>query len=357
MKNIIHLSLLATLSLSVAATSDAVSGVEHPSHSNHPHANPQKQSIQVRDAPSCLNLPSTLSLTDLPYQNYLYSDCNVAAQTVVTTPQPNSNLSIIGPRLIIAWPAGNSGACLFFAPANGPNGTLSTQLVNSTLGTPLGPVYSPPTSSSNKNPSVGVQGVLRFNATATLTLPILGSIRTIRDFVEGPSLLYPEIQDAIKYTSDGTGISLQRRWLDNVTTTNLKFEPFKNPSGKSNGSVKLSNKTVTFDAGDYIFSADINYAQLTALKPTSVLNAASANLTVEKPDQVAALSFLSYSEKLLAGAWRFLTYFGRDSMISALLLEPVLSGGRGSAMEAVIGAVLERVNRTDGTVCHEETIG
>lgn len=44
-------------------------------------------------------------------------------------------------------------------------------------------------------------------------------------------------------------------------------------------------------------------------------------------------------------------------MISALLLEPVLSSGNGSAMEAVIGAVLERVNRTDGSVCHEETIG
>jgi hypothetical protein len=312
-----------------------------------------KQSIQARNAPRCTNPALTLSLADTPYQNYLYSDCNVAAQAVVTTPQPDSNLSIIGPRLVIAWPAGNSGACLFFGPQEGTNGTLSIELVNSTVGTPLGPVYSPSTS-TNKSPSVGVQGVLRFNTTAALSLPILGSIRTIRDFVEGPSILYPEIQDAIEYSSDGSSVTLQRPWLDNVTTTNLKFEPF---DSSKNGQVKLSNKTVTFDAGDYIFSADINYPQLTALKPTSVLNAASANLTTEKPAQAAALSFLSYSEKLLAGAWRFLTYFGRDSMVSALLLQPVLSNGQGSAMEAVIGAVLERVNRTDGTVCHEETIG
>lgn len=101
----------------------------------------------------------------------------------------------------------------------------------------------------------------------------------------------------------------------------------------------------------------MNYPQLSPLKPNAVLNAASANLTKEMPDQTTALSFLSYSEKLLAGAWRFLTYFGRDSMISALLLEPVLSNGNGTAMEAVIGAVLERINRTDGNVCHEETIG
>jgi len=59
----------------------------------------------------------------------------------------------------------------------------------------------------------------------------------------------------------------------------------------------------------------------------------------------------------LAGAWRFLTYFGRDSQIAALLLQPVLSEGKGGAMEAVIGAVLERLNQSDGSVCHEETIG
>jgi hypothetical protein len=88
-----------------------------------------------------------------------------------------------------------------------------------------------------------------------------------------------------------------------------------------------------------------------------VLNTASQNLINQQPDQTTSLSFLSYTEKLLAGAWRFLTYFGRDSMISALLLEPVLSQGNGSATEAVIGAVLERLNRSDGSVCHEETIG
>ncbi|CAG7923762.1 unnamed protein product [Penicillium olsonii] len=332
MRIIIQLSLLASLG---AATSDA---------------------YLARAAPKCSDPASTLSLTDLPYHNYFYSDCNVAAQAVVTTPQQDSDLSIIGPRLIIAWPAGDSGACMFFEPQGSPNGTLAIELVNSTIGAPLGPVYSAP-KPPGKNPSVGVQSVLRFNATATLNLSILGSIRTIRDFVEGPSLLHPELQDTIKFTSDNKGVSLQRKWLDNVTTMKLHFNPFGNSSSNGNGQVRLSNKIVTFSAGDYIMSASINYPQLTALKPKSVLNTASKSLAAAKPAQAAALSFLSYSEKLMAGAWRFLTYFGRDSMISALLLEPVLSDGQGSAMEAVIGAVLERVNRTDGTVCHEETVG
>lgn len=88
-----------------------------------------------------------------------------------------------------------------------------------------------------------------------------------------------------------------------------------------------------------------------------MLNPQSTDLIQQQPDQATSLSFLSYENKLLAGTWRFLTYFGRDSMISMLLMQPVLSEGENSAIEAVIGAVLERINRTDGTVCHEEVIG
>lgn len=288
-------------------------------------------------------------MSDPPYENYFYSDCNVAAQAVVTSPLPDSNLSIIGPRLIVAWPAGNSGACAYFSPQNGVNGTLGIELANSTAGNPLGPTYSASQNGSGP-PNVGVQALMRFNSSATLTLSILGSIRTIRDFVEGDGILYPQIQDAITYTSNDDGsVMLQRRWLDNVTSTSLHFTP--NSSGSA---VVVSGRTVNFTAGDYIVSTGMNYPQLTQLPPGKVLNSDSTGLITKMPDQTATLSFLSYSEKLLAGAWRFLTYFGRDSMISALLMQPVLSS---TAMEAVIGAVLERVNRTDGSICHEESIG
>ena len=296
----------------------------------------------------------TQHLSDAPYENYFYSDCHGDSQAVVTSPLPDSNLTIIGPRLIVAWPAGASGICTFFQPQDGPNGSLAIELVNSSIGSPLGPVYR--TASGSNNPFVGVQGVIAFNSSATLTIPIFGSIRTIRDFTEGPSLLRPVIQDAINVTrSNGTGATLSRLWLDNVTTTYFTMVPYQNPG--SNITINQRNKTISFGAGYYTFSASFNYPQLTQLPPSRVLNTASQNLITQQPDQTTSLSFLSYSEKLLAGAWRFLTYFGRDSMISALLLEPVLSQGNGSATEAVIGAVLERLNRSDGSVCHEETIG
>jgi hypothetical protein len=298
----------------------------------------------------CKTEATTLRLSSPPYDNYFYSDCYSSSQVVVTSPQPDSNLSIIGPRVIVAWPAGNSGIAAFFEPENGINGTLGIQLLNSSTGNPLGPVYE---SSTGGNATVGISTQLQFNSSATLSVPILGSIRTIRDFTEGPSLLRPDIQDAIRYTVIDKGIQLSRLWLDNITTTTISF------TSLGNNSATLDNKTVKFEAGTYTFNASFNYPQLTQLSAQEVLNTQSQDLITQQPLQSESLSFLSYTTKLTAGAWRFLTYFGRDSMISALLLQPVLSPGKGGAIEAVIAGVLERINSTaeDGSVCHEETIG
>ncbi|KAL7816057.1 hypothetical protein V8C44DRAFT_308091 [Trichoderma aethiopicum] len=302
------------------------------------------------DSSSCA--ARTLHLSDPPYQDYFYSDCHVDAQAVVTSPLPNSNLSIIGPRFIVAWPAGNSGICTFFQPQSGKNGSLAIELVNSTLGSPLGPVYRK--SNQSAHPFVGVEGVLSFNDSAELPIAILGSVRNIRDFTEGPSLLSPVIQAGINVTKyQNNGAQIARRWLDNVTTTTFTLVPWKN----SDSHVRIHNATLRFGSGFYHFTASFNYPQLKQLSPSQILNNQSQALVKQQPETVSSLSFFSYTEKLLAGGWRFLTYFGRDSMISALLLQPVLSTGNGSAIEAVIGAALERVNRTDGSVCHEETIG
>lgn len=315
------------------------------------YANPQTSALlDSSEAPRCLSPPTTQYLSDSPYQNYFYSDCNVAAHAIVLSPLPESNLAVIGPRLLVAWPAGNSGACAFFAPQNGINGTLSIELVNSTSKQSLEPIYRKP--SGLDLPRVGVSGTIRLNSSASLSLSILGSIRTIRDFTEGPSLLVPKIQDAIKTnTRPGGEIVLSRVWLDNVTVTELGFIPVKS---SGNAGITINEKSLKFEAGDYRFYADYNYPQLTQLNASVLLNSKSQELAATQSDTVKSLAFLSYSDKLLAGTWRFLTYFGRDTMISALLLQPVISD---VAMEAVIGAVLERLNSTDGTVAHEETIG
>lgn len=167
--------------------------------------------------------------------------------------------------------------------------------------------------------------------------------------MEGPSLLRPILQDAIEFQNVSNGVNLHRLWLDNVTTMDFGFSPV------SNGSIGINNRTVTFTAGQYRFNVSFNYTQLIQLSQSAILNNESqGNATSNSTSQnVEDLSFLTYSNKMLAGTWRFLTYFGRDTMIAMLLMKDRLSN---EALEAGIGAVLERENAT-GVICHEETIG
>lgn len=66
-----------------------------------------------------------------------------------------------------------------------------------------------------------------------------------------------------------------------------------------------------------------------------------------------SLRFLASGEKLLAGSWQYLTYFGRDTMISAALLS-----GRATPdfLAMAVGSVLDRVS-PEGIPAHEEDIG
>ena len=258
---------------------------------------------------ACSETPTTLHLSDPPYENYFYSDCHGANQIVVTSPLSDSNLTIIGPRLLVAWPAGNSGTVAFFAPQNGVNGSMAIELVNGTSDQPLSPIYdSNPSNSTSGNARFGVSALIRFNSSAILTVPILGSIRTIRDFTEGPSILIPEIQNATTLqVEDGRTATFSRLWLDNETTTIMSF----GPAERSNGGLSVENGLLNIEAGTYRFSASFDYPQLEQLSAVEVLNEESQGLITQSPDQAQSLSFLSYSEKLLAGAWRFLTYFGR----------------------------------------------
>jgi len=68
---------------------------------------------------------------------------------------------------------------------------------------------------------------------------------------------------------------------------------------------------------------------------------------------VRGLELLSSREKLMAGLPNYATYFGRDMMMSALMLEPVASP---SIAEHVIASVLKKLG-SGGDVSHEEALG
>ncbi|MFQ6114251.1 MAG: hypothetical protein ACE5NG_09195 [bacterium] len=69
--------------------------------------------------------------------------------------------------------------------------------------------------------------------------------------------------------------------------------------------------------------------------------------------QVKSVELLSYQEKLMAGLPNFATYFGRDMIMSALMLEPVWTP---AMLEHVIASVLRKVSPS-GEVSHEEGLG
>lgn len=68
---------------------------------------------------------------------------------------------------------------------------------------------------------------------------------------------------------------------------------------------------------------------------------------------VRGLELLTSREKMMAGLPNYATYFGRDMMMSALMLEPVSSP---SIAEHVIASVLRKLGPS-GDVSHEEALG
>ena len=69
--------------------------------------------------------------------------------------------------------------------------------------------------------------------------------------------------------------------------------------------------------------------------------------------QVKSVELLSSKEKLMAGLPNYATYFGRDMMMSAMMMESIL---RPSMQEYVISAMLRKLS-PEGKVSHEEALG
>ena len=69
--------------------------------------------------------------------------------------------------------------------------------------------------------------------------------------------------------------------------------------------------------------------------------------------EVRGVELLSYREKLMAGLPNFATYFGRDMLMAALLMQPVWAP---EMPEHVIASALRKL-APDGDVSHEEALG
>ena len=265
-------------------------------------------------------LPLSFSILEGNTHNRFWKDAAVAAHVLARSGRR--------PRLIVAFAAGNEGAGLWFdAGDGGAELELPQELARA----------------DGADGTRGISTVLRARVRRLcLGRAVLGSVRLIRAHREHHRF---SARAPVSYFEGPGGLELSRqvgpgRWL------RLRLEP-------------LAGTTLGRDGGQMVFRASgqvqLRITALSGAEPlTPVAPADILRHDVEGGgDHLRALAFLAFEEKLLAGSWRFMTYFGRDTLLAARLLAPVL---RPRIMEGALGSVLDRLG-PGGEVAHEEEIG
>lgn len=254
------------------------------------------------------------------YDNHFYRDGHVAAHLLLRSGD--------SPRIVIAFLAGNSGAALWFVAIREP---LVIELDGE-----IAPIEE------GAARGIAMTIVARGRAQLEISQPVLGSIRVIRDYMHARTLPDGLVLRRAVTTSRA---SFSRRSADGDHHYRLDVAPLGVTPLSDDGAVLSS------DAGEIRFRlrALTDEPPLTPIPAEALLTADAA----ADPRARRVLAFLSYEEKLLAGSWRFLTCFGRDTLMSTRLLAPVLTP---RTIEAALGSVLERLSPA-GEVAHEEEIG
>lgn len=229
------------------------------------------------------------------------------------------------PRILVAFPAGNSGVGLWFERLNHP---ATWQLQQ-----PPYPIDE------------GAMHGIAFRAsidTARLSVKqaILSNVRFLRDY-QGVGEFPSAVATLPKMAGDT--ISYKRLRLDGAPGYRMTVRVI---SGRLDGSSILAGGEGRIALEVTALTGD---SPLTPLPLAKLLNAKASTDPVPRN----ALAFLSYREKFLAGSWRFNTYFGRDTLMAVRLLMPALQP---RALEAALQSVLARLSPA-GEVAHEEGIG
>lgn len=236
----------------------------------------------------------------------------------------------VDPRLLVAFPAGDSGSAIWFE--HSPNAVTWT-----VVGAPR------PVLLKDRQGRIlrGITAELRANAAELrIRQAVLSSIRVLRNYqdrkaVPAAILITPVLM--------GRTLSWQRNRLDGAAGYKLSLEVLE-------GQLQLNRIIAARDRGLKLrITAATGDAPLHPLTGTALLN----RRALADPMARDALDFLSYREKFLAGSWHYDTYFGRDTLMSLHLLQPVLAP---TAIEDGLASVLTRLSPR-GEVAHEEDIG
>jgi hypothetical protein len=235
------------------------------------------------------------------------------------------------PRILVAFPAGNSGVGLWFASADKP---VAWNLLRSPRAVTLSDMKGRPLRGLEVEAVVDAD-VLRIERA------VLSSVRVLRDY-EARHTAPDEVLTSPMQS--GQRISWTRDRLDGAARYRLDVEAL--------GDARVAGNEIKRGASGQLRLKVLALTGEPALTPLGGASLLTAKAS-DDPRSRNVLSFLSYREKYLAGSWRFDTYFGRDTLMSVTLLVPALEP---EAIERGIGSVLERL-APNGEVAHEEDIG
>lgn len=260
--------------------------------------------------------------------NAFYREGNIAAHVLMR--------SSTKPRLLVVFPAGNSGTGLWFEDTALP--------VSWGLDSPIASSVKLDTQGRNL---YGISANVSVNTNRlTLRGALLTSVRFMRDYNGGyPAPAQVQTQGIVNQDT----ISWQRDRVDGAAGYAMTVQVI--------GGTVTTDQTgaLTLQAADGSNALHLQIHAWTGETPlTPITHANLFNDTVNPDTQSQnVVEFLSYQDKLLAGSWQYDTYFGRDTLISVRMLMPVLQP---AAIEAGLTAVLSRLS-PDGIVAHEEGIG
>ena len=179
------------------------------------------------------------------------------------------------------------------------------------------------------------------------------------------SRLLPSL--SASHTDSSSTIQISRPSLDgrNLLVLELRVDPRKTKTQVSGRTVEL--RTRPGSPVKFSVRVSTDAAPLTPLTREQIFNRAfldflgqgstggdSATVAHRRLErQVRGVELLSSEEKLMAGLPNFATYFGRDMMMTALMMRPIW---RPEMAEHVIATVLRKLG-PKGDVSHEEALG
>jgi hypothetical protein len=237
------------------------------------------------------------------------------------------------PRVLAAFPAGNSGVGVWFESTQSP------------VQWTLGEVKSVSRPDAKGRTLHGIVAEASVDAPLVVHDAVLSSIRVLRDYQIERT--YPADVRATPSVATNT-LQWSRSRLDGAPgyAVSITLE-----NGEIRGGPGASPTLSATRAGEPL---RMRIVALTGETPLTPLDGHLLNSSATSDQRSRdVLAFLSYEEKFLAGSWRFDTYFGRDTLMSLRLLMPALEP---EAVEGGLAAVLQRL-APNGEVAHEEDIG